>query len=278
MPMKVSFQGERGAYSEEAAVAYFPAGVSLLPKPFLIDVFRSAEKGESDFAVVPVENSLEGSVNETYDLLLSSSLMITAEIVYRVSHCLMALPGQSLKDIKEVWSHPQALSQCRRFIQDAGLVPVSLYDTAGSAKLLAERKAKGCAAIASRRAAEYYGLEVIRSGIEDSVNNYTRFFVMSNGKPEGGYSPGVRYKTSIIYSVKHVPGSLYGSLGVFAKNGVNLTKIESRPTRSTPWEYYFFVDLEGHVGMEKVRRTIDELERQAIFIKVLGSYKRGEIP
>ncbi|MDG7042716.1 MAG: prephenate dehydratase [Nitrososphaerota archaeon] len=275
--MKVSFQGERGAYSEEAAIAYFPSGVSLLPKPFLADVFRSAENGDSDFAVVPVENSLEGSVNETYDLLLDSNLSIIGEIVHRVNHCLMALPGQTLKDIREVWSHPQALSQCRKFIQAGGFVPVSLYDTAGSAKLLAERKATGCAAIASQRAAKYYGLKIIKRGIEDSVNNYTRFFVMSRREVEGEYLAQVKYKTSIIYSVKHMPGSLYSSLGVFAKNGVNLTKIESRPTRSTPWEYYFFVDFEGHVKMENIKKTLEELERQAIFIKVLGSYKRGEI-
>lgn len=264
----VSFQGEPGAYSEEASINFFGKEVNLIPLPYLSDVFRSVESGRADFAVVPIENTLEGSVSETYDLLIGTDVKIIGEEVLRVRHCFMVNPGVRIDDIKEVWSHPQALSQCRKFIERMKLKPVPLYDTAGSAKAIAEGRVMHAGAIASCRAARHYGLDVIAEGIEDSPNNYTRFIVI--GKERAKISE--REKTSIIFSVKHVPGALYRALKAFADNGINMTKIESRPTKEKPWEYFFFVDFMGNIEQREVINAINELKNEASFIKVLGSY------
>lgn len=266
--VRVSFQGERGAYSEEAVLSFFGEKVEVLPLPYLSDVFRSVEERAADYAVVPIENSLEGSVSETYDLLLTSKVKIIGEVILRIRHCFMINPEADPSKVREVWSHPQALSQSRKFIERMKLTPVPFYDTAGSAKFIAEHKILHAGAIASCRASKIYGLKVVAEGIEDSEKNYTRFIVIGLGEAQRG----IKNKTSVIFGTKHSPGSLYRALQVFANHNINLTRIESRPTKEVPWEYYFFVDFVGHQEDEEVKKALQELKAVTTFIKVLGSY------
>lgn len=269
--MKVTFQGERGAYSESAIYAFFSGAVEVKPCRDLKEVFESVEKQEAQFGVVPVENSLEGSVNQTYDLFLTYDLKVCGEIIIRVSHCLIANPSTKLEDIKTVYSHPQALAQCRRFLERFGRELIPTYDTAGSVKMLKEKGLKDAAAIASEKAAEIYGMKILAREIEDNPENYTRFFVLSKeDTPRTG-----RDKTSIIFAAAHTPGSLYHALGEFAKRGINLTKIESRPTKKKPWEYNFYLDFEGHRTEENCSAALKALEKSALFVKILGSYPRA---
>ena len=278
MAPKVAFQGERGAYGEMATLQYFP-DVKLLPLKSFQDVFDAAETGKVEYIVVPLENSIEGSINEIYDLLLQTKMNIVGEIYQRVRHCLIANRGTKM--IRYVHSHPQALAQCRAYLQNKGLKPVPTYDTAGAAKMIKENKMADSAAIASKRAAELYDMEILDEGIEDRKNNYTRFFVLSPKKKKSGKSDphdigGHSHKTSIIFSVRHVPGALFGILGEFAVRKINLTKIESRPTKETPWEYNFYVDFEGHIQNKAVREALLSIKPKTSYIKILGSYKKAE--
>lgn len=270
--IRVSFQGERGAYSEEAVLNFFGNMVEVKPLMDLDEVFESVESGETEYGVVPVENSLEGSVNQTYDLLLSSSLKVCGEIILKIVHCLIVHPQAEIVSIKKVYSHPQALAQCRHFIRKSGYIPVPYFDTAGSVKMIKEENVRDAAAIASKRAAEIYQMKVIAEGIEDRKNNYTRFFVLSKqDSPPTGED-----KTSIIFSVKHAPGTLYHALEEFALRGINLTKIESRPTKLKPWEYNFYLDFEGHISEERCKKAIEKLMEKSTFLKILGSYPRAK--
>jgi prephenate dehydratase len=278
MAPKVAFQGERGAYGEMATLQYFP-DVKLLPLKSFQDVFDAAETGKVEYIVVPLENSIEGSINEIYDLLLQTKMNIVGEIYQRVRHCLIANRGTKM--IRYVHSHPQALAQCRAYLQNKGLKPVPTYDTAGAAKMIKENKMADSAAIASKRAAELYDMEILDEGIEDRKNNYTRFFVLSPKKKKSGKSDphdigGHSHKTSIIFSVRHVPGTLFGILGEFAIRKINLTKIESRPTKETPWEYNFYVDFEGHLQNKPVHEALLSIKPKTSYIKILGSYKKAE--
>ena len=268
---KVAFQGERGAFSEDAVITFF-GDVELFPSRYIGDVFEAVLRDEVNFGVVPVENSQAGSINDTYDLLLSYPLNIVGEIHLRISHCLMALPGESLDGIKMIYSHPQALAQCEEFLRKLKAEIVPTYDTAGSAKRIKESGLKGCAAVASRRAAQIYGLEILAEKIETNVNNYTRFFVISKKKAE----PAPKSKTSLVFGTKNVAGALYACLGTFATRDINLTKLESRPSRDKLWEYIFYVDFEGHIDDKVCREAVAELKRKAKFIKILGSYPRAE--
>ena len=268
---RVAFQGERGAYGEMAALQYFPKA-RLAPKKSFQDVFDAVQSGKADYAVVPVENSIEGSVNEIYDLLLQTKIGVIGEIYQRVRHCLVANRGA--KKIKYVYSHPQALAQCRVYLQRKKMEPVPAYDTAGAAKMVKEGRMLDFAAIASRRAAELYGMEILDEGIEDRKNNYTRFLVLSRRRARDGRSG--HYKTSMIFSVKHVPGALFGIVGEFAIRRINLTKIESRPTKETPWEYNFYVDVEGHARDRTVQEALRSIKPKTLYIKILGSYKKAE--
>jgi prephenate dehydratase len=269
--LKVSFQGERGAYSEAAATLFFKDTIETIPYPTFYEVLESVEVGRTDYAVLPVENSLEGSVPESYDLLLTTKLNVVGEIYHKIRHCLIGL--QPLEKIDTVYSHPQALGQCRKFIQEHHLKPIPTYDTAGSVKILLELKKDNISCIASRKASEIYNVPVIREGIEDNPNNYTRFLVLANRKQE----KTAKDKTSIIFSIKHVPGALYEILEKFNANKINLTKIESRPTKNTPWEYNFYVDFEGHQSDKNIQNTLDKIKSNTIFLKVLGSYPRAEL-
>lgn len=269
---RVAFQGERGAYSEEAAFLFFGPRIQVAPYEGLPQVFEAVEKGKVDFGIVPIENSLEGSVNETYDLLLGFKLRVSGEINLRVVHCLIASPRTVLSDVKTVYSHPQALAQCRKFLEDVACELVPTYDTAGSVKMIKDKNLADAAAVASERAADIYGMKVISRGIEDKQNNYTRFFVLSKEDAP----PSGEDKTSIIFSVKHVPSALFRALEEFAVRNINLTKIESRPTRQKAWEYNFYLDFEGHRTKRRCQEALRGLEKKSIFLKVLGSYPKAK--
>jgi len=264
----VAFQGERGAYSEEAAFQFFGSSIQVKPCESVDDVFEAVEREETQFGIVPIENSLEGSITRSYDMLLDSSLKVCGETRLRVVHCLIAGQGMSLDSVKKVYSHPQALGQCQAFLGHLNAELIPTYDTAGSVKIIKEKGIAGGAAVASARAAEIYEMQVLARGIEDNQNNYTRFFILSGQD----VPPSGNDKTSIVFSVKHEPGALYRFLELLSSRGVNLTKIESRPTKQKPWEYNFYLDFEGHREDEEVRQTLKELEKMALFLKVLGSY------
>jgi len=269
--VKVAFQGERGAFSEDAAAKLFGGDIDCLPCIRLKEVFELVLQDKVEFGVVPVENSQAGSINETYDLLLAYPLNIFAEVILRVSHCLMALPGEKLDGITMVYSHPQALAQCAEFLSKLNAEIMPSYDTAGSAKMIQEKGLRNCAAIASKRAADIYGLETLAPEIETSVNNYTKFVAISKQKAKSAQ----RSKTSLVFAAEHKPGSLYRILGIFATRNINLTKLESRPSRIEPWEYVFYADFEGHLDGEVYQEAVRELQREATFVKLLGSYPQA---
>jgi len=265
---KVAFQGEFGAYSEEATRACYP---DAQPTPYrgLREVFAAVASGEADGAVVPVENSQAGSINDTYDLLLEhhDRIMIVAEYMLRVRHMLLALPGQSLSDIHTVVSHPQALAQSERFLSSLNAQVEPAYDTAGSARRIALEGLRGVAAVAGRGAAAAYGLEILAEGIETSGDNYTRFLALGR---EPAAPP--RTKTSLVMGTANTPGALYHALGPFAARGVNMIKLESRPSRARPWEYIFYLDVEGDAAEEPVRSALGALTGLTPLLVVLGSY------
>ena len=269
--INVAFQGEPGAYSESAVHQFFGSKVKVKPCRDFREVFESVKRQDVEAGVVPVENSLEGSVNQNYDLFFSHNLKVCGEVIVKVEHCLIVNPGTTLDSVKTVYSHPQALAQCRTFLEHLNYELVPTYDTAGSVKLIKEQKLLTAAAIASERAAELYDMEILARDIADNKENYTRFFVLSKeDSPVTG-----KDKTSIIFSAKHEPGSLYHALGEFAKRKINLTRIESRPTKKTAWEYNFYLDFEGHRSEPKCAETLKALEKYATFIKILGSYPKA---
>ncbi|MFQ5941375.1 MAG: prephenate dehydratase, partial [Nitrososphaerales archaeon] len=239
--MKVAFQGEYGAYSEMAALQHFGLNIELLPCKTLLDVFETVEGTKADYAVVPIENSIEGSVNETYDLLINSQMMVCDEIYLRVVHCLISYRESDRNTVKAVYSHPQALAQCRNFLRKHNMEPIPFYDTAGSVKMLKEFPIANTGAIASERSAETYNMKIIEKGIEDRKNNYTRFIVLAekDSKRTGDD------KTLVIFTTKHMAGALHRVLAEFASKGINLSMIVSRPTKEKPWEYNFYVDFVG---------------------------------
>lgn len=279
-PKTIAFQGERGAYSEEALSAAWPEAIPVPCKEFA-DVFSAVQEGRVDAGLVPIENSTEGSINWTYDLLLNSQLTIAGEKFLRVRHYLLAKKGTALQAGLKVYSHPQALAQCRDFLQEKGLQAVQYYDTAGAARDLAQGKIEatgqgkaqsGAAAIASRKAAEHYGLEVLAEGIEDNRNNYTRFILISKAAPRPQPDG---FKTSIVFSTQHKPGALFRVLKAFADAQINLTKLESRPTKSTPWEYVFYLDFEGSAFHAPAKAVLDQIKPDTLMRKVLGSYPKA---
>ena len=270
--MTVAFQGELGAYSEEAAFQFFGSSIPVKPCESLDDVFQVVEQGKVQFGIVPIENSLEGSISRVYDLLLDSPIRVSGETELRVVHCLIASPETRLDLIKRIYSHPQALGQCQTFLKHLGCELIPTYDTAGSVKIIKERGITDGAAIASTRAAEIYGMQILAREIEDNPNNFTRFFILAKqDSPPTGND-----KTSIVFSVKHKAGALYEFLRKLASENINLTKIESRPTRQKPWEYNFYLDFEGHREDKLAQETLANLEETAIFVKVLGSYPKAK--
>lgn len=268
----VAFQGEPGAFSEEAALEYFGRAVTTCPCESFDEVFTSVAEERTRFGIVPVENSSEGSISRVYDLFLDHDVRVCGETALRIVHCLIAHRDASLGDVRRVYSHPQALGQCREFLAHLGCELVPTYDTAGSVKMVSEERAGDVAAVAGARAAELYGMKVVSTGIEDSKNNYTRFFILSRRD----VPPSGEDKTSIVFSVRHEPGALYAALRVLAERGVNLTKIESRPTRQQPWEYNFYLDFEGHRLDPHFSDALKSIEPYCIFVRVLGSYPKAK--
>jgi prephenate dehydratase len=263
---RVSFQGERGAYSEAAAKSFFNKDVITIPLPTFTEILESTSKDITEYTILPIENSLEGSVGESYDSLYSTDLNATGEIYHRIEHCLIG--NGKIEEIDTVYSHPQALGQCRKFIQKNNMKTIPTYDTAGSVKIIQELNEKKCACIASKTAAAIYNMPIITENIADNLNNYTRFLILS--KKESAKTGND--KTSIIFSIKHEPGSLYRIIENFNKNNVNLTKIESRPTKANVWEYNFYVDFEGYQKDAKILEMLDKIKEDTLFMKILGSY------
>lgn len=265
----VGFQGEHGAYSEIAALTYNPS-LTPIPCTEFADVFKAVETGHLDFGIVPVENSLEGVVAQVNDLLVETNLKIVSELWIPIHHNLLALPGSNYRDMKSVYSHPQALSQCCEFIRRNKLEPHPFYDTAGAAKMLAkEREEKAnSAVIASALCAELYGLEIIKENIENHESNSTRFFVLAkNPSNENGN------KCSIIFSTKHEAGALFKILKIFSDADINLTRIESRRTLGGQKKYAFLLDFQGSDKNDDVKNVLANVEKNTITYKFLGCYK-----
>lgn len=277
MIKRVSFQGESGAYSEAAIFDFFGKDVSPLPSPSFEGVFNSVNEGKANFGLVPIENSLAGSIHRNYDLMLRNNLHIIGEYHLRIKHCLMALPGVTLAEIRRVHSHPQALAQCESNLLKLNLEPIIETDTAGSARLLAERQDRQAAVLASRRAAEVYGLNILAESMEDNPNNFTRFLALSPEAFARQEQQTIEYKTSIVFSLNNRPGVLFKALSVFALRDIDLTKIESRPIPGLLWEYMFYIDFIGHTSDEVCNRALDHLSELTTYQRILGSYPRHRL-
>jgi prephenate dehydratase len=267
--MQVAFQGEPGAYSEQAIFDYL-GDVGTQPCETFDDVFAAVASGACGSGLIPIENSLAGSIHQNYDLLLHHDLHITGEYFLRVQHCLIGLPGTNKSKIRRVISHPQALGQCAGYLRELGVKTEPAYDTAGSVQLIKALGDRTTAAIASKRAAEIYEMQILQEGIEDNPENYTRFLAIA---PEP-VSPEREAKTSIVFTLKNQPGALFKTLSVFALRDIDLTKIESRPLAGKPWEYLFYIDFVGAMKDETVKRALDHLGEYALMLRVLGSYPR----
>ncbi len=273
--LRVAFQGERGAYSEAAAVEHFDSqNIEPVPCETFDEVFARVEDGDCDRGAVAIENSLAGSIHRNYDLLLEHDLSIVDEHYLRIVHCLIAHPGTALSDICRVYSHPQALAQCESTLDWLpGIERITTYDTAGSVELIKAEGFKDAAAIASRRAAQVHDMEILKEGIEDNPENYTRFLILAREPIE----PSLPAKTSIVFATKNVPGVLFKSLSVFALRDIDLTKIESRPLKGKPWEYFFYLDFVGSMTEERCRNAINHLKEIASYLRILGSYPKAEM-
>jgi prephenate dehydratase len=276
----IAFQGERGAFSEEAARKLLGAAIDVLPCPRFEDVFRSLLEGAAAGAVIPIENTLAGSVHENYDHLQRYEFPIVAETNVRILHNLMAPPGVPFSRIRRVYSHPVALNQCLDFFaRHPRIERVTYYDTAGSAKMIMEEGLSDAGAIASAVAAEIYGARILRRSIEDDRRNFTRFFLLRTLDYTRKYPPAIppnaQWKTSLVFSTRNIPGALFRCLSAFALRDLNLTKIESRPLRGKPWEYLFYLDFLGRVDAPAAQNALGHLRELADVLKVLGCYPRG---
>ena len=272
-PFKVAFQGEPGAFSEQAIRQFRVPRTISIPKPRFEDVFRALAAGEADAAALPMENTLAGSVHENYDLLLRYDFEITAETNVRIVHHLIARPGVRFSAVRRVYSHPVALNQCQDFFARHRRVErIPYYDTAGSVKMLMSEKPEGAAAIASELAARLYGGNILKREIEDDRRNFTRFFLLEP-RGAGPRGRGGAWKTSLVFSTRNAPGSLFRALGAVALRDLNLAKIESRPRRGKPWEYMFYLDVLAHREEPRMKNALSHLGELADFLRVLGSYR-----
>lgn len=266
----VAYQGEAGAYSEEGVLNLFP-DADRVPCQSIRKVFEAVEVGRVDNGLVPMDNSQAGSINETYDLFLKHGLHLVGETIVRVDHCLLALPGCAIDDLQEVISHPMAVSQCEEFLTSLEIKIRAEYDTAGAAKRIVDDKLEHTAAIASRRAGELYGLDILAEKIQTYPDNYTRFGVLSRN-PNPLESPD---KSSLVFGVGHVAGSLYRCIGAFAERHLSLSKLESRPRAGRPWEYVFYVDVEAPADAAPMVEALTEVSDHATFTRLLGTYRSG---
>lgn len=266
--VEVAYQGEPGAYGEQAVLQAFPDATPL-PLATLDDVFRALTSGRVTHAVAALENSQAGSINRTYDLLRRHDVFVVGETEVAVDHCLLALPGEKLETIRRVHSHPAALDQCDEFLQRLKVEAVAHYDTAGSAKMIAQERRQGEAALASRRSAEIYGLAILAENVQTIKDNRTRFVIVAREPAARGPPP---HKTMLVLATDHRPGALHSVIGAFATRGVNLMKLESRPSRGKAWEYVFYLDVEGHRDDITLREAIADVGGLTSMFKVLGSY------
>ncbi len=269
-PLQIAFQGEPGAYSEAAVVEHFDQeAVVPVPCENFDLVFAAVTQSSCSYGFIPIENTLAGSIHQNYDLLLRNNLWVVGEHYLRVMHCLIAKPGAQLAGIKKVISHPQALAQCDAYLRShPGFKVEPVYDTAGSVKIARDLDDPSIAAIASRRAAQIYGMQILAEGIEDNPANFTRFLVISRQLVH----PENTAKTSIVFSLRNQPGTLFRALSVFALRDIDLTKIESRPLVGKPWEYYFYIDFIGSADDPVVTRALAHLSEYALMLRNLGSY------
>ncbi len=267
----VAIQGERGSYSEEATRHLLGMKAELRCCERFEDVFQLTASQETQYCLIPIENSLSGSIHKNYDLLLRHHLRIAREINLQINHNLIVKAGTTFEEINTVFSHPVALDQCDTFFEQfPHLIKRSAYDTSGSVKRIVEENLRDCAAIAGKQAAEFYGGEVVMTDIQDDKENFTRFFLLSP-EVEAGEKTN---KTSIVFSFRNTPGALFKCISVFALRDIDLTKIESRPIRGRPWEYLFYLDFLGNIKEENTRKALDHLEELTEFLEVLGCYPR----
>lgn len=270
--LSVAYFGPEASFTHAAALKSFGRGAELIPVRTISEVFAEVDKGRTDFGVVPIENSLGGGVYHTLDMFMESPLSISAELELPVHHYLLSRNARSMDKVTALYSHYQALSQCRKWV-DEHLPNARVIESTSTSEAAAQAaKTKGAAAISSKLASQRYGLDILASRIEDSAQNSTRFLIIGTAEPE----PTGRDKTSIMFSIKDRPGALFDMLLPFKKARLNLTKIESRPTRQKAWEYIFFVDFLGHRSERRVQDALAKLERSCVFLKILGSYPRGE--
>jgi prephenate dehydratase len=279
-PAPIAFQGERGAFSEEAARKLLGPAVEVLPCQRFEDVFRGLKEGRAAGAVVPIENTLAGSVHENYDHLVNFELPIVGETSVRIVHHLMAPKGVTFSQIRRVFSHPVALNQCLDFFaRNPQIERIPHYDTAGSAKMVTEQGLSDAGAIASAVAAEIYGARILRRSIESDRQNYTRFFLLRTPQYARRHrvkaAANAAWKTSLVFSTRNVPGALFRALSAFALRDLNLTKIESRPLRGKPWEYLFYVDFLGRSDSANAQNALSHLREVADMLRVLGCYPKG---
>lgn len=266
--MRIAFQGEPGAYSEAAALQ-FDGSATAVPCRSFEDVFAAVADGSVTLGILPMENSIGGSIHRNYDLLVEHELPIVAEVELPVDHCLLARAGTNLRDVKVVYSHPQALAQCEQYLARLeGVEIMAVYDTAGGAMMVAGGARADAAAVASRRASDVFGLDVIAEGIQDFVENRTRFVVVGRTS----CPPDTATKTSIVFSLSSTPGALFKALAGFALREIDLTKLESRPIRGRPWEYLFYVDVGVPRHSLECARALTHLGEFSRWVRVLGSY------
>jgi len=279
MPLhRAGIQGELGAFSQEAARQLL-GKVQVVPFPTFEAVFRALGNRKIDSAVIPIENTLAGSVHENYDHLLRFDMRIAAETYVRIVHNLIAAPGVRFRDIRKVYSHPVALNQCLRFFsQNRRIEKIPFYDTAGSVKMIMEQRAVDAAAIASEVAASIYGGHILKRSIEDDRRNFTRFVLLYPAKRLPPPRRASRWKTSLVFTTRNVPGSLFRALSAFALRDLNLIKIESRPLHGKPWEYLFYLDFLGRESEPRVQNALRHLGELADFLRILGSYPEGRTP
>lgn len=271
--LAVAFQGERGSFSEEATYKLLGRRIRVQPCETFFATFHNVTSSQARYCLVPIENTLAGSVYENYDLLLKNQLHIVGEVNLRVVHNLIVFPGTTLQSVRQVYSHPVALAQCSRFFsRHPEIEKIPFYDTAGSVKMLAERRIRGAAAIASRTAASVYHARILQTHLEDHRENFTRFLLLS----EKSMVSKKANKVSIVFSTRNVPGALYKCLSVFALREIDLTKMESRPLRGRPWEYFFYLDFIGNVKEERCRNALAHLGEVTNFLRVLGCYESAE--
>jgi len=271
---RVAFQGEAGAYSEAAASEHFSLSIETIAQLSFEAVFQSVVEGDCDAGLIPIENSLAGSIHHNYDLLLRHDLNVIGEHFLPIHHCLIGHPGVLLEEIRKIISHPQALAQCYGYLRSLpGVESEPVYDTAGSVKILRKSDDRTLAAIASRRAAELYGMHILAENIEDHEANITRFLIIASTPAV----PGKDAKTSIVFSLDNQPGALFKALSVFALRNIDLTKIESRPLVGKPWEYLFYIDFAGSTEDIVTARALSHLGEYAVMLRVLGSYPRHRL-